>query len=235
MPRDFIDRLMSSPRPLIMEIKRRDAVGVDLVRGRSVAELVATYEALGAPCISVVTGRWFGGDDALLEQVRNLTALPLLKKDFITNERQIDLARDQGAAAVLLTAKILPSPTLDRLIKLALDRGLTPFVEIASAKELRPSAQDPRVIVAVNNKDIAERERGPARLNRSRALLSLLRRSGVACPVSASGIETPRAAADLLAMGFAGLLIGTGILRADDPGAWLTALDRERHHPFEVA
>ena len=75
---------------------------------RTIPELVAEYTAAGAPCISVVTGRWFGGDDQMLLDVAELTDLPLLKKDFITRERQIEAAKEMGASAILLTAQILP-------------------------------------------------------------------------------------------------------------------------------
>ena len=63
---------------------------------RTIPELVAEYTAAGAPCISVVTGRWFGGDDQMLLDVAGLTDLPLLKKDFITRESQIDGRQGDG-------------------------------------------------------------------------------------------------------------------------------------------
>ena len=79
-----------------MEVKRRDADGVELMGDRTIPEIVAEYIAAGAPCISVVTGRWFGGDDEMLREVAALTDLPLLKKDFITRERQIEGGQGDG-------------------------------------------------------------------------------------------------------------------------------------------
>src|SRR5205823_13279709 len=103
MPSAFIDALLGSELPIIMEVKRHDGNGVPLMGERTIAEIVSQYIAVGAPCISVVTGRWFGGEDAMLEEVAGLTDLPLLKKDFITRERQISKAKEMGASAILLT------------------------------------------------------------------------------------------------------------------------------------
>jgi indole-3-glycerol phosphate synthase len=83
-------------------------------------------------------------------------------------------------------------------------------------------------VVAVNNKDILLRERGPAALERSCALLPAVLGSGTRCPVSASGIDSPVQAARLLGAGFRGLLVGTGLLLAEDIGGWVAAVDRHR-------
>jgi indole-3-glycerol phosphate synthase len=229
MTPDFISTLLDADRPVIMEIKRQDADGRDLLGHRSVAEIVADYEAAGAPCISVVTGRWFGGTDDTLREVAALTDRPLLQKDFITNQRQLRTARELGASAVLLTAALLPRSSLGKLVDAALALGLTPFVEVTSAGEAEAIPRAGDCVVAVNNKDIKLRERDVADVDRSVALLPALARTGTACPVSASGIDRPEVAARLLDEGFAGLLVGTGLLRA--PGgvpAWADELDSRR-------
>ncbi len=226
----FLDALRAAGLPLIMEVKTRDPHGGDLLGGRGVAEVVRAYEAAGAPCVSVVTGRWFGGTTALLREVAGLTGLPLLQKDFITRHDQVTAARDLGASAVLLTAGLLTTSALGRLTGAALDAGLTPFVEVTTEQEIESLPYADRCAVAVNNKDIKQRERDAPRLDRSRALLPALTAAGVGCPVSASGIEDPADAADLLARGYGGLLVGTSLLRRSDPVAWATevALHRSR-------
>ena len=69
----FIDALRSARRPLIMEVKCRDAHGTELLDGRAVGEVVRRYARAGAPCLSVVTGRWFGGTPDLLTEVARHT------------------------------------------------------------------------------------------------------------------------------------------------------------------
>ncbi|MEU3838552.1 indole-3-glycerol-phosphate synthase [Streptomyces sp. NPDC028635] len=222
MDSPFIEALLAAPRPLVMEIKPRDAHGTDLLAGRDPAELVAVYEAAGAPCLSVVTGRWFGGTPGLLREVARHASVPLLQKDFITRRDQLTAARELGASAVLLTAGLLPASALRTLVDAALREGLTPFVEITGEAELERVPRPGDCVIAVNNKDIRTRERGPADLERSIALLPALRAAGTPCPVSASGIDSPGAAGRLLSAGYRGLLVGTALLRSDDLGAWTT-------------
>jgi indole-3-glycerol phosphate synthase len=224
----FVDALARAPHPVIMELKPRSANGEDLFAGRSPAELVANYEAAGAPCLSVVTGHWFGGTTDLLRDVVACTDLPVLQKDFLTNARQLRTARDLGASAVLLTAALLPRATLASLVDTCLALGLTPFVEVTSEAEVAALPACDECVVAVNNKDIRDRERGKPDIGRSLRLLPAVRGTGTPCPVSASGIDGPDVAARLLDAGFAGLLVGTGLLRSDGLDAWCRALDDHR-------
>ncbi len=224
----FTDALATARRPLVMEVKRQDADGRDLTRGRSVAEIVRGYEEAGAPCVSVVTGRWFGGSEDLLAEVAALTRLPLLRKDFLTSRRQLERSRDLGACAVLLTAKVLPAGSLARLTDHALDCGLTPFVEVADAAEAAAVHRGAQCVVAVNNKDIATRERLPGDVGRGAALLPDVLRTGTRFPVSASAIDTPARAAGLLRQGFTALLMGTSLLGAPSLPAWCAAFDEAR-------
>jgi indole-3-glycerol phosphate synthase len=224
----FTEALAGARLPLVMEVKCRSAEGEDLLGGRPVAEVVAAYEAAGAPCISVVTGRWFGGTEALLAEVAALTRLPLLRKDFVTSRGQLRRSAELGASAVLLTARLLSADVLERLTGQALDLGLTPFVEVADAAEAAAVRYGDRCVVAVNNKDIATRERGAGDLSRSTGLLDAVRATGTRFPVSASGIGSPGAAAALVDGGFAGLLVGTGLLRAASPAQWCADFEAAR-------
>ncbi|MER5889413.1 indole-3-glycerol-phosphate synthase [Streptomyces sp. NPDC001941] len=216
----FIEALLGAERPLVMEVKRRDAHGMDLISGRTPADIVTSYEAAGAPCISVVTGRWFGGTPELLRDVARLTQLPLLRKDFITRRDQLAATRELGASAVLLTAALLPASSMRTLVTAALSEGLTPFVEVTTEAELAAVPHADECVIAVNNKDIKARERDPGDIGRSLTLLPALLETGTPCPVSASAIDTPETAALLLSAGYKGLLVGTALMRASDLRAW---------------
>jgi indole-3-glycerol phosphate synthase len=211
-----------------MEFKKRDGHGEDLFRQRSLSEIVSEYHRAGAPCLSVVTGRWFGGTHEMLRDVAQLTHLPIVKKDFIATESQIVHAKALGASAVLLTAGILPRSVLQRLIRTALRHGLTPFVEAVDEPELEAVIHGEDCVVAINNKDIKSRERGHADIDRSLALLEPALRTGTLCPVSASGIEEPEVAARLIDAGFKGVLIGTGLLRAASVQQWSHSFETHR-------
>lgn len=227
MKQRFIDALLTAHRPLIMEIKLRSGNGTDLLQGRAVREVVADYEAAGAPCISVVTGRWFGGSDALLHEVAGLTNRPLLKKDFVTNNSQVGAAQDAGASAILLTARLLPRALLRQLIRSTLRRRLTPFIEFDNATDLE-GLDTEGCVVAANNKDVLRRESGAAHFARGLELLPAIRRSGASRAVSASGIATPEIAASLVEAGFDALLIGTSLLACGDIADWADTFDQLR-------
>lgn len=220
----FLPALTSARCPVVMEVKRHDGHGCDLLGDRVVADLVADYERSGAACVSVVTGRWFGGSQHLLDEVRAATTLPLLQKDFITSPRHVQRAADGGADAVLLTATLLVPSCLQELVECALAAGLDPFVEVANEDEIRAVPQPGRCLVAVNNKDIRHRERGPGTVERSVALLPAVRAAGAGCAVSASGIDRPEEAAALVRRGYDGVLVGRSVLRSTSVGEWADTL-----------
>ncbi|MGP4020930.1 hypothetical protein [Saccharopolyspora sp. 5N708] len=225
----FLEALLAAGRPLVMELKVHDGRGAALLGDRDPSDVVAEYERAGAPCLSVVTGKWFGGTPRLLRRVADRTDLPLLRKDFIVREADLDESQRLGADAVLLTAGLLPGGSLARLVAAALRRGLTPFVEVTSAAQIAAVPHPADCAIAVNNKDITTRERGPANLRRSRSLLPALLASGTRCPVSASGLADAAEAAALLRAGYAGLLIGSALLTSDVAG-WVAAFDAHRRH-----
>jgi indole-3-glycerol phosphate synthase len=223
----FVQSLLDAGTPVIAEIKPRTGDGDDLLRGRAPADLARAYAEAGAACLSVVTGRWFGGSLELLGTVAARTGLPVLRKDFLTRPGQLEESAAAGASAVLLTAQLLPAGTLRRLVEHALRLGLTPFVEVTGEAEILDVPHPADCVIAVNNKDIRVRERTPADLGRSVRLLPTLLATGTPCPVSASGIDTPAHGAGLLAAGYAGLLVGTALLRADGPAGWFAGLRQE--------
>lgn len=214
----FRRALEDSPDPIIMEVKRRSASGRDLLGDRSVRDTVEDYHRAGAPCISVVTGKWFGGTAELLQEVRAHTDLPLLQKDFFTRRAELEAAERAGASAVLLTATLLDRESLNTLIDHTLEIGLLPFVEVLSEAEISSVSRPEACVIAVNNRNIREREAGPGGIRRSLELAPAVLASGTPLPVSASGIASRAHAHTLREAGYRGLLVGTSLLT--DPAAW---------------
>ena len=83
-------------------------------------------------------------------------------------------------------------------------------------------------IIAINNKDIRTQEREAGDIDLSRSLLDAVIDTGTPCPVSASAILDPKVAAELVTAGFKGLLIGTGLLRADSVKGFVDEFERHR-------
>ena len=220
--RDFLAAL-SSPRSgqvgLIAEVKKASPSAGIIREDFNPVQIARDYEAAGASCLSVLTDeKFFRGSLAYLRDIRAAVKLPLLRKDFIIDERQILEAAEWGADAILLIAAILDDAQMQRLHTLATQAGLTVLVEVHDASELdRVMALNP-ALVGVNNRDLktfkvdlATTERLAARLQSQipqdgpRPLL-----------VSESGIHTRVDVERLQRCGAGAVLVGESLMRKAD-------------------
>ena len=114
----------------------------------------------GAAMVSVLCdGPYFDGSWDHLAAARTRfdgagLAVPLLAKDFVVDERQIEEARDRGADAVLLIARIVDGPTLARLARAARAEGVEPLIEVISERELDAALAAEARLVGVNARDL---------------------------------------------------------------------------------
>ncbi len=119
-------------------------------------QLASAYQAAGADCISVLTDRdYFQGANAYLTQVREAVSLPLLRKDFTIDYRQIYEARLIGADAILLIAAILSDDKIKEFHDLAKALGLDVLVEVHNEEELDSVlSMGKATLVGINNRDL---------------------------------------------------------------------------------
>src|SRR5690606_691294 len=123
-------RPAGAPLRLITEIKRRSPSAGALSTKLGVAERAAAYERAGACMVSVLCDTpYFDGGYDHLSLARAACSLPLLCKDFIIDERQLELARAHGADAALLIVRCLSRERLIDLMRTARSLELVPFVE----------------------------------------------------------------------------------------------------------
>ena len=141
---------------IIAEIKRACPSRGDLSRIAEPATLAEIYESSGAAAISVLTEeRKFKGSLDDLREVRKSVSVPLLRKDFTSNEYQILEARAAGASIVLLIVAGLDMPTIARLKAFAEDLGLTAFIETHSADEVLKAIDLGAKLLGVNARDLS--------------------------------------------------------------------------------
>ena len=205
---------------VIAEVKRRSpstgAIHADL---DPVAHARA-YAAGGAVAISVLTEpQHFGGS---LEDLRGVAAavpVPVLCKDFILDELQLLAARAAGASAVLLIARILTATRLRELITAASRLELGVLAEVHSVDELDGAIAAGAAMVGVNNRDLDSFE---VDLASGERVLRAVPRHLVA--VSESGIESRADVERLAAAGADLVLVGTALVRLDDPRSAVHAL-----------
>ncbi len=115
---------------------------------------IAAYSRY-AKAISVLTDRtYFGGSYEFLEEVAGKTPLPVLCKDFIIHETQIDHAYARGADAVLLIVRVLGRERLQTLHTYAQSFGLACLVELHTKEELREISGIRPPVVGVNARDL---------------------------------------------------------------------------------
>lgn len=199
---------------IIAEFKKKSPSKGDIAPTADVEAVCRGYHAAGAAAMSVLTDeQFFGGHADDLPRARDLDLLPLLRKDFIVDERQILHARALGADAVLLIGECLTARQVRDLARFARSLELEILFEIHAEQHLDKLVPELH-LVGVNNRNLATFEVG---VEVSRRLNQLIPNEFVR--VSESGIDRPETVAELRRAGFRGFLIGEFFMRQPDPGA----------------
>jgi indole-3-glycerol phosphate synthase len=203
---------------IIAEFKRRSPSAGTIRTDLSASDVAARYERGGACAISVLTDeQYFGGSILDLGAIRECTALPLLRKDFIIDDIQVYEAAAAGADAVLLIVAALDDGALAKLRETAEDElGLDAVVEVHTSEELRRAVGVGARVIGVNNRDLLTFRTS---LETSERLITEAPRDRIM--ISESGLQNPKSLRHLQALGFRGFLIGEALMRARDPEAAL--------------
>ena len=139
--------LAQSPTGIIAEFKRRSPSKGWIKQEADPTVIPPAYEKAGASALSILTNEpFFGGRLDDLRQARPLTALPILRKEFIIDPYQVDEAAIAGADAILLIAACLTLDEAHLLTAHAHRRGLEVLLEIHDANELKYIAIKPDMI-----------------------------------------------------------------------------------------
>jgi indole-3-glycerol phosphate synthase len=204
---------------VIAEFKRRSPSAGAIRPGADPADIALRYERAGAAAISVLTdASFFEGSMADLCAVHLAARLPVLRKDFLLDERDLLQARTRGADAVLLIVRILDTATLRTLIDLARRAGLAALVEAHTDQEIEAALAADAQIIGVNHRDLDTLAIDLSLSARARAL------APNAILVGESGIQTRAHVDQMRAHGVDAILVGESLLRAPDPGVALAEL-----------
>jgi indole-3-glycerol phosphate synthase len=211
---------------VIAEIKGRspaegELAGADLDRVGQAGD----YARGGAAAISVLTEpSRFDGSLAHLEEVAAaVPGTPVMRKDFLVEPLQVLEARRAGASGVLLITAMLPDDKLRAMLDAAFEHGMFVLLEAFDEDDLarsnalldnpadRDRAAAGQLLVGVNTRNLRTLEVDGTRLERLAPLLPDAR-----C-VAESGLKTPDDAAAVAGWGYSLALVGSALMRSDDP------------------
>jgi indole-3-glycerol phosphate synthase len=227
--RDFVAALQH-PRhgdiALIAEVKKASPSAGVICQDFDPVRIAKEYEAAGASCLSVLTDeKFFQGALDHLRQIRAAVKLPLLRKDFMIDERQILEAIEWGADAILLIVAILSDEQLKKFHSLAAEAGLAALVEVHDETELERALKIGANLIGVNNRnlkdfkvDLAMTEKLAAKLKSGTGFQPVSDRQD-ACPtllVAESGIHTRADVERLKRCGADAILVGESLMRSGD-------------------
>jgi indole-3-glycerol phosphate synthase len=205
---------------VIAELKRRSPSKGDLAPGLDPIATARAYAGGGAASLSVLTdATWFGGSTDDLVAARDAVTIPVLRKDFTVDPRDVCDARLMGADAVLLIVAALTDTELAELHELACEIGIDVLVEVHDEVELERALAVGATLIGVNQRDLVTFEVDSGRAQRV----------GAAMPddvvrVAESGIRGRDDAARLEQAGFHAVLVGESLVTSGDRAAAVTAL-----------
>ena len=219
--RDFLAALRGPKAgdvALIAEVKKASPSAGVICPDFDPVRIAKEYEAAGASCLSVLTDeKFFQGSLDYLRQIRAAVKLPLLRKDFIIDERQILEAIEWGADAILLIVAILDEARLRHFHRLATEAGLAALVEVHDESELERALAAGASLIGVNNRDLKTFNVDLATTERLAARLFAAPGNGPSpLLVAESGIHTRADVGRLLNRGAKAVLVGESLMRGGD-------------------
>ncbi len=212
-------RSPGSAPSVLAEIKFRSpsAGSIRPWRAGEGVRVALAYQAGGASAVSVLADApGFGGSPLLVRRVSEAVTVPTLFKGFVVDPVQVDLAFDVGACLVLLLVRALDRPTLVSMVAHVKALGMEPVVEAADANEVEVALDCGATIVGVNARDLRTFQvdmqvahECVAKIPTDRVAVFM---SGVRSEADFAAVTQGRADA---------VLIGEGLMRAEDPAALL--------------
>jgi indole-3-glycerol phosphate synthase len=223
-PRDFVAAIrakISAGQPaVIAEIKKASPSKGVLREDFEPAAIARSYQAGGAACLSVLTDRdFFQGAHEHLAQARSACALPVLRKDFITEPYQVYESRALGADCILLIAAALARQDMQGLEGVARALGMAVLVEVHDAGELDAALTLATPLLGINNRNLRSFD---TRLQTTIDLLPGVPKERIV--VAESGILRSADVSLLRGSGVRAFLVGEALMRAADPGKALQEL-----------
>jgi len=208
--RDFKKAISKNRLTLIAEIKRASPSKGELVENFNPEFIAKEYKKVGVDAVSVLTERnYFKGDLEYLRIARKCINVPILRKDFITDEYQLYGAKLYGADAILLICAILPTAVLKQFVATARKLKLNSLIEVHSKEEIQSALDTGADIIGINNRDL---NTFTVDLKTTEKLVKFIPKNKIV--VSESGIKTREDIIYMKELGVNSVLIGETLMRS---------------------
>ena len=151
----FKESLLKKDQAVIAEIKKASPSAGIISEDFNPIKKAKEYEDFGASALSILTEEdFFQGSSEYLKEVKAMTSLPILRKDFIVDEYQIYEAKLIGADCILLIASILNDNEIQSFVDLAESLELDYLIEVHDLKELKRVEHFSNAMIGVNNRNL---------------------------------------------------------------------------------
>lgn len=151
----FKDMISTKDEAIIAEIKKASPSAGIIAEEFDPVKIAVEYEAFGASALSILTEEdFFMGSVNYLKEVKKVTALPILRKDFMIDEYQIYESKLIGADCILLIASILSDQQIKDFINISQQLELDYLIEVHDENELRRVEHFEDALIGVNNRNL---------------------------------------------------------------------------------
>ena len=156
LPRSrFKENISNKDEAIIAEIKKASPSAGVISEDFDPIKKAIEYEAFGASALSILTEEdFFMGSVSYLKDVKKITNLPILRKDFMIDEYQIYESKLIGADCILLIASILSDQQIKDFINISQQLELDYLIEVHDENELRRVEHFEDALIGVNNRNL---------------------------------------------------------------------------------
>jgi len=151
----FKENISNKDEAIIAEIKKASPSAGVISEDFDPIKKAIEYEAFGASALSILTEEdFFMGSVSYLKEVKKITNLPILRKDFMIDEYQIYESKLIGADCILLIASILSDQQIKDFINISQQLELDYLIEVHDENELRRVEHFEDALIGVNNRNL---------------------------------------------------------------------------------
>ena len=151
----FKDNISSKDEAIIAEIKKASPSAGVIEEDFNPIKKAMEYEAFGASALSILTEEdFFMGSVDNLKEVKKITSLPILRKDFMIDEYQLYESKLIGADCILLIASILSDQQIEDFVNISIKLQLDYLIEVHDENELKRVEHFEDALIGVNNRNL---------------------------------------------------------------------------------